>query len=97
MTLHPLINKDSSHYDTGKTTAIEEMEKNLTVTEMAGFCKANIFKYEYRKPHKGQKESDEIKIKSYVQYLVLLGECSTYKDLKVCEAYQKLNKTFSYR
>jgi len=72
MKLHPLINKESSHYDTGKTSAIEELEKVLTVTEMIGFCKANIFKYQYRLDEKGQKESDLQKIKTYEDYLTLL-------------------------
>lgn len=53
MKLHPLINKEASHYDTGKISAIEELEKVLTVTEMIGFCKANIFKYQYRLDDKG--------------------------------------------
>ena len=62
MRLHPLINKKSSHYDLNATSAIEELEKQLSVTEMIGFCRANIFKYNYRKNHKGQRESDEEKI-----------------------------------
>jgi len=70
--LHPLINKDSAHYDIDEKSAIEILEGLLTVTEMMGFCKANIFKHEYRKHAKGQIRSDEKKIDTYKKYLELL-------------------------
>ena len=69
---HPLINPNSKHYDAGGKTAIEELEEMLTIREMIGFCKGNIFKYEYRAEHKGQKESDFKKIQTYKDYLDLL-------------------------
>lgn len=99
MKLHPLINKESAHYDTGKTSAIEELEKRLTVTEMIGFCKANIFKYEYRLEEKGQKESDLTKIKTYEDYLALLEDLSDsgYYDDEVSLALGKAMLQFRYR
>ena len=71
--LHPLINADSPHYDGQDTSAIEELEKILTVTEMMGFCKANIFKYEWRLDKKGQMDQDLKKIITYKNYLSLLS------------------------
>jgi len=99
MKLHPLINKESSHYDTGKTSAIEELEKVLTVTEMIGFCKANIFKYRYRLEEKGQKDSDIKKIRTYENYLSLLEELSDsgYYDDEVSLALGKAMIEFRYR
>jgi hypothetical protein len=99
MKLHPLINKESAHYDTEKTSAIEEMEKLLTVTEMIGFCKGNIFKYQYRAEHKGQRESDIKKIETYENYLNLLEELSDsgYYDDEVSLALGKAMLEFRYR
>lgn len=99
MKLHPLINKNSPHYDTGKTSAIEELEKQLTVTEMIGFCKANIFKYNYRLHDKGQKESDQEKIKTYEDYLSLLQTLydMDYFDDIVALALDKAMLRFRYR
>ena len=99
MKLHPLINKEAAHYDTGKTSAIEELEKVLTVTEMIGFCKANIFKYRYRLEVKGQKESDLTKIKTYENYLEVLlklDEAGYFMD-KVALALEKSMIYFRYR
>jgi hypothetical protein len=99
MKLHPLINKDSAHYDTGNTSAIEELEKELTVTEMIGFCKANIFKYKYRLENKGQKESDLQKIKTYEDYLLLLlrlDDAGYFLDT-VAMALDKSMLRFRYR
>ena len=72
MKMHPLINKDSKHYDTDKKIAIQELEKEISVIEMIGFCKANIFKYNFRQDDKGQKDSDLKKIGTYEKYLELL-------------------------
>ena len=99
MKLHPLINKESSHYDTGKTNAIEELEKQLTVTEMIGFCKANIYKYKYRMDHKGQKESDRKKIETYKNYLSVLlqlDDAGYFLDT-VAMALEKAMIQFRYR
>ena len=99
MKLHPLINKESAHYDTGKTSAIEELEKVLTVTEMIGFCKANIFKYQYRLDDKGQKESDIKKIRTYEEYLKLLTQLDDagYFLDTVAMALEKSMLRFRYR
>ena len=99
MNLHPLINKDSAHYDTEGKTAIELLEEQLTVKEMIGFCKGNIFKYEYRAEHKGQKESDFKKIQTYKDYLDLLEgvyEMSPFVT-SVAKAFEILEIKFRYR
>ncbi len=99
MKLHPLINKASPHYDKGKKSAIEELEKQLTVTEMIGFCKGNIFKYRYRLEDKGQKESDLKKIQTYENYLKLLerlDDAGYFLDT-VAMALEKSMIRFRYR
>lgn len=71
--LHPLINPNSQHYERADgRVAIQELEEQLSVTQMIGFCKANIFKYEFRKFDKGALAADEEKIKTYEAYLELL-------------------------
>lgn len=96
--LHPLINPKSSHYDNGKKTAIEELEEELTVQEMIGYCKGNIKKYSYRLEEKGQKESDLIKIQTYEAYLrVLLLIYSGYMALQVKMALTLAGIKFRYR
>ena len=72
--MHPLIPIEegkvkNSHYQKGSKVAIEEAEQILTVCEMIGACKFNIFKYEFRKELKGVKEADEKKIETYKAYL----------------------------
>ena len=69
---HSLLNNNSKHYDAGGKTAIEQLEEMLTIREMIGFCKGNIFKYEYRADYKGQKDSDLQKIQTYRNYLDFL-------------------------
>lgn len=98
MTKHPLINKDSSHYDQGEKPAILELEEQLTIQEMIGFCKANIFKYNYRKEHKGQKESDDKKIETYENYLALLTEMKDKigSSLTVAIGYNVLDINLDY-
>ena len=65
---HPLVNSDSTHYDTQKDSAIAQLEQRLSVAAMMGFCEGSIFKYEYRKHHKGQLSSDDKKIATYKAY-----------------------------
>ena len=68
--LHVLINEDSAgHYDVEGVSAIEEMERGMSIREGIGFARASIFKYKFRKDHKGQKDSDEKKIETYELYL----------------------------
>ncbi len=87
---HPLVNAESKHYKAdGKPSAIELLENILTLEEMIGLCRGNIFKYEYRKDHKGQAESDQKKIYSYRKYLYFLyflrdidGQHKEYKNVR---------------
>ena len=99
MKLHPLINPESSHYQSGGKVAIEEMEKILTVFEMIGYCKGNIFKYEFRKELKGALEADEKKIETYKNYQREL-EDMLYLSLgnhKVCDAIKLTRREWAYR
>lgn len=98
--LHPLINeKSAGHYDNGSITTIEKIEQRLSVTEMIGFCKANILKYEERKELKGQLEADIEKIKTYKNYLELLIKLkrSGMQGFLVCDALKQGRHEFVYR
>lgn len=78
---HPLINPESSHYESESKSAIEELEEQLSLSEMIGACKFNIFKYTYRQDKKGQKEADLKKIETYVNYLKFLEELEDSPDV----------------
>lgn len=99
MKLHPLINKDSVHYEAEGKPAIELLEEQLTVVEMIGFCRGNIFKYKYRADHKGQKESDMKKIETYENYLKLLETtwALTLGAKSVKDALEELGIKLKYR
>ena len=100
--LHPLINPESAkHYDTkGRPTSIEEMEAKMTVNRMIGAMEYNIYKIEYRKDFKGQKESDEYKLVTYKNYLDALIEllaAGIEPYLSVQRAWQLTGRVWSYR
>ncbi len=98
-TLHPLINPKSSHYDNGSITTIEKMEARLSVTEMIGYCKGNVLKYDERKELKGQLESDIEKIKTYKNYLEVLIKFKRdgMSGFLVCDAIKQSRLDFAYR
>ena len=98
--LHPLINKaSSSHYDNGSITTIEKMEARLSVTEMIGYCKGNVLKYDERKELKGQLESDIEKIETYKNYLEVLTKLKRdgMQGFLVCDALKQARYEFVYR
>lgn len=99
MQLHPLINKNQSHYNAASKSAIEEMEEFMTLSEMIGFCCGNIHKYKYRQDFKNQKESDLKKIKTYENYLDVLRECSNHLegDIIIKDAFIMLDIEFRYK
>ena len=85
---HPLINPRQKHYSQDGKSAIKELEQLLTVDQMIGFCKASIFKYEFRKDLKGQKDSDLVKIETYKNYLKVLETCSySARSVKLVNEY----------
>ena len=96
--LHPLINPNSKHYDREDRSEIEILEERLTVNEMIGACKFNIFKYGYRKEEKGQKEYDIAKRNTYKTYKSVLESLSArYKDVIVSDAFEYSGLEFRYR
>ena len=99
MKLHPLINPESSHYQSGGKVAIEEMEKKLTVIKMIGYCEGNIFKYEFRKELKGALEADEKKIETYSNYLRELNDMNylSLGHFLVCDAIRITKREWAYR
>jgi len=94
--LHPLLTKgENKHYDTGKETAIEIAEKNLTVREMIGACVFNELKYSNR--DKGQDESDKKKFEKYRAYrhsLQLIPRA--YENTLVVNAYEQCKINWNY-
>ena len=90
--IYDLINPDSTYYEDDGRIAIEELEKTATLSDQIGWCKGNIFKYEFRKNKKGQKLSDEIKIETFKNYLQLLSYCfcELRRDMICKEAYKLL-------
>ena len=99
MKLHPLINPESSHYQSGGKVAIEEMEKKLTVIKMIGYCEGNIFKYEFRKELKGTLEADKKKIETFKNYLKELEDMAylSLGHFKVSDAIKLTRREWAYR
>ena len=94
--IHPLINPDSTYYEDDGRIAIKELEKTALLSEQLGWCKGNIFKYEFRKNKKGQKI---IKIETFKNYLQLLSYCfcELRRDILCKEAYEKMNIKLEYK
>ena len=72
--IHPLINRqDSPHYDKadGKV-GIEEMEKTMSIREMIGAMKYNIFKVQWRLGNKDATDKELRKIATYEAYKKVL-------------------------
>ena len=100
MQLHPLINKNSKHYDQEGETAIEKFEAKATIREAIGACKFNLTKYNYRKYHKGQAAEDEIKIMTYYNYkveLLALLQTGLTDDSIVKHAWKDVGIQWAYR
>lgn len=95
--LHPLINPNSQHYQHDTKSSIEMMEEKYNVLEMIAFCRINIFKYEYRKEHKGQLETDLEKIITYQNYLDLLLRCSHIYSPTVKQSYSRNGIAIEYK
>ena len=67
--IHPLLNPDSPHYDNpGGKPDIWELESRMTISELIGWCKGNINKYDLRKHKKGQLDKDVTKIITFQRY-----------------------------
>ena len=84
--LHPVLTLDTDgellnkHYDNGKESTIEGMEKVFSVRDMIGYCKIVVYKYVSRE--KGQNLLDLIKVEAYTRYLTEL--------LKIDEQYHEV-------
>jgi hypothetical protein len=99
---HPLINQeDSPHYDRedGKV-AIEEMEKVMNIREMIGFCRGNLFKYDWRLGDKDSEDVERRKIKTYQNYravLYRLLQQGIEERLSVARAFEIAGVQWRYR
>lgn len=99
MKLHPLLNPNSTHYEDEDKVSIQEMEKEMSVIEMIGYCKGNIFKYEFRKHNKGALEADEVKKKTHEAYMAVLKDMSSLRLDKhfVVDALKMTSRKYAYR
>jgi hypothetical protein len=97
MKVHPLITKgENLHYvnNDGKNR-IYDMEKEMTVVKMIGFCEGNLFKYKVRE--KNQDEEDLKKIAKNKNYITELEKIpKRFQDLTVRRAFKKLNIEWDY-
>lgn len=66
---------------------------------MIGYCKGNIFKYEFRKFNKGALEEDEKKIETYKKYLKELEDMNylSLGNYKVVDAIRMTHREWIYR
>lgn len=99
MQLHPLLNPNSTHYEDEGRVSIQEMEKEITVIEMVGYCKGNIFRYEFRKHNKGALEADEVKKKTHEAYIAVLKDMASLSlgNHFVADALKMTKREFAYR
>lgn len=99
MKSHPLLNPNSTHYEYDDKVSIQEMEKEMTVKEMIGYCKGNIFNHEFRKFNKGALEADEAKKKTYEAYIKVLKDMSSLSldNHFVTDALKLTKREFAYR
>lgn len=99
--MHPLLNPESPHYDRDGVSAIEALERKFTLLEALAWCRGNIFKYEWRKDSKGQKESDEKKLATFRAYEELLEEVRSQGAITgfflVTRAYHMVGLEVQYR
>ena len=99
---HPLINKiDSSHYDSTKTPAILDFEREYTTGELRAWAKLSKAKYEHpARANKGQVESDKRKAKTYSDYYDMLNDVITrypyLADVSAVTAYDILKYRWEY-
>ena len=94
--LHPLLTKGKNkHYDKAGKSTIEQLEEQISVERMIGFCQGNIFKYRSRE--KGSNEADEAKAIAYERYLDFLATVPPLDRVMSVRAYMKSNNIeFSY-
>jgi hypothetical protein len=93
---HPLINRNSSHYDAGGKPAISILEREMSIQELIAWCKGNIRKYQLRRNYKGQYESDLKKEETYREYMLFLAELPVDCSMSAEKAYKLLNLEMEY-
>ncbi len=70
---HPLINIKSTHYQMfDERDTIECLEQLMTVEELKGWAKGNVYKYRMRIGHKDAQYLELEKIKGYEEYFKYL-------------------------
>lgn len=82
---HPLINKDSPHYQmVCGAESIELMEKLFTKEELMAWAKITSYKYRFRLGKKDSDTQDLHKMQTYEKYYKYLKETSSimYADTK---------------
>ena len=89
---HPLMNVSEI------CNSIKEMEEKMTVREMIGFCKGNIYKYEYKRENVGTTDKDDVMRSAYYDYMrILLNIDYEYHDVTVNKAYEIVGIEMEHR
>ncbi len=100
--LHPLINPDSSYYDSGSKPSIQKFEEKYTVQKLINWAEITLAKYQDEgRANKGQQEADIIKAKTYENYYTMLRSLiikeAEFADMIASEVYKKLNIHWRYK
>ena len=100
--LHPLINPNSPHYDTGSKPSIQKFEEKHSVQKLMNWAEISIDKYrDEGRASKGQQEQDIIKAKTYEDYFNMLRSLvlknKDLANITAAKAYQKLNIYWRYK
>jgi len=81
MKKNPLLNPDSKHYQMfDEKETIEHLEEMMTIDELKGWAKGNVFKYRLRIGHKDAIEKEMTKIKGYEEYYKFLNTERVLRD-----------------
>ncbi len=100
--LHPLINPDSPHYDTGSKPSIQKFEEKYSVHKLMNWAEITLAKYKDEgRANKGEQEKDIRKAKTYQNYYQMLRSMvlknKNLADMTAEKAYQSLNIYWRYK
>ena len=99
---HPLINKaDSAHYDSTKTPAILDFERQYSIADLRAWAKITLAKYEHpARANKGQVAADVRKAQTYRDYYhfldIIIKKYPPLADVTCVNAYDALGYEMEY-
>jgi len=99
--IHPLINKESSHYDNNGKSTIRDFEADENLSALISWARISAKKYEHpNRAAKGQVEGDKIKARTFRAYeAFLIGIIIDYPELQstcALDVYRILNIELEY-